>query len=387
MATPVHMTSISRVEAWKCVFPLPAWSTLGGTAVDKRDYVIVRLVTTGGHEGIAFGLSRGAPVDVVITELLAPHVLGRDSTEPSDLTAAVSANLPHHADEGLVERGLSLLDIAAWDLKGKIADEPVWRLLGGEHDSAPILLTEGRPIPGENDEDFARRLRNRANQGYSALKIEAPTADKQELSQRLTTPLNAVGENSDLMIELAYSWVEEVVPADVFDGLDHRLAWVEDPVHGNDVGRLRQIKNTIGVPLAAGDEVTNPQVLHALIDTRAVDVLRVDITCIGGITGFASLYNAATDAGMQISTHVYPELHRHVVFGYPQSGPIEMFHETSFWNATNRFVQPPTAKSGSDGIMVIDAPPEPGLGLIIDWAVVTEFSIRHGVVTKETSKE
>jgi len=374
-----HSTRISRVEAWKCVIELPEPFPLGRLTVSHRDYVVVRLVTEGGVEGVSFGLARGAPIDMVVTELLAPHLLGKDVLDTSELAASLATTLPQHAHEGLVLRALSQVDIAAWDIKGKVMGQPVWQLLGGGGGTAPILLVEGYHLPNEDDEAFATRLGRRAAEGYTALKIEASTPDTETLSRRLAATRQAVGDRAELMVDLAYSWTGQEDAAPWARRVGSGLAWFEDPVHGNDLDRLRKIHGDLGVPLAAGDEVTNPSVLLALIEAGSVDVVRLDITCLGGISGFARLHRAAVAAGVKVSTHVYPELHQHVVFGYPGSGPLEIFPDNGRWDATGRFISPVPVPRDDGGVMVIDAPTDPGLGIVVDWCAVKEHGVRHNV--------
>lgn len=374
---------IARVEAWKCVFELPEPFPLGNLMVSHRDYVVVRIVTEDGTEGVAFGLSRGAPVDMVVTELLAPKLVGLDILGTAALAQTLAIRLPQHAFEGLVLRAISLVDIAVWDIKGKVAGKPVWHLLGGgEPRVAPILLVEGYHLAGEDDEGFATRLGKRAAEGYRALKIEASTTDREALSRRLEATRRAVGQQTELMIDLAYGWVGHDGAAVPAGWVESKVTWAEDPLHGSDLEGLQKIHDALNVPLAAGDEVTNPRALLALIQAGVVDVIRIDITCVGGISGFAELHQAATGAGVRISTHVYPELHQHVVLGYPDSGPVEMFPDNGgLWDATGQFASPVSVRRDSTGAMVVEAPTAPGLGLTIDWPAVEFSAIRHNVIT------
>ncbi|MFF0400159.1 mandelate racemase/muconate lactonizing enzyme family protein [Streptomyces sp. NPDC005248] len=386
MAQLTGSTRIARVEVWKCVVPLPAPFTLGATVVAQRDYAVVRLVTEDGTDGAAYGLSRGAPIDVIVAELLAPHLLGQDATDPAALASTLAARLPQHGSEGLVQRALSLIDIAAWDIKGKVAGEPVWQLLGGERGSAPVMLVEGYPLPDEDDDGFAERIGRRAAEGYSMLKLEASMTDQDALARRMAATRKAVGDLSALTVDLAYIWGgHDDVAERAARWPEHGVAWVEDPLHGNDAEGLGRVHAALPVPLAAGDEVTNPQALLTLVAARAVDIVRIDVTCVGGITGFARLHQAATEVGVRISTHVYPELHRHVVFAYPGSGPVEMFPEGGRWDGTGSFCRPMTVRRDADGVMVVDAPTEPGLGIDIDWSAVQAHSVRHQVVRAESA--
>ncbi len=367
------------------MFPLPEPFQLGTTVVSERDYTVVRIETDDGVEGIAFGLSRGAPLDVVFSEMIAPRVLGKDASRSSSLAVSFAGTMAHHAPEGLVQRALSLLDVAVWDIKGKIAGQPVWSLLGGNRSTAPVMLVEGYPIASENDEGFAERLAERARAGYSALKIANPGGDPKQLTKRLHLVREAIDERVAITVDIDLGWTD--VPAGLAQARswsDLSLAWIEDPFHAHDTDGLRRLRDALDIPLAAGDEVTNSQTLHALIEQQAVDVIRLDVTCGGGFTGFAPTYHHAVRGGTAVSTHVFPELHRHVVFAYPDCGPVEMFADGSRWDTSYRFVQPPAVRLEQDtGVVVVDAPTDPGLGLVFDWPAVKAHAVRHHVLTSE----
>lgn len=375
---------IVRVEAWKCVIKLPAPFALGHLTVSQRDYVVVRVITDSGLEGVSFGLGRGAPVDIVITELLAPHMVGRDLSEMDDLAASLAKGLPQHAHEGLVMRGLSQLDIALWDLKGSIAGRPVWQLLGATGpQEAKVMLVEGYHLKDEDDESFARRLGRRAAEGYSALKVEASTTDHEALSKRLVATRHEVGPDTEIVIDLAYGWPRGATEHPRVGWWDLDLAWAEDPMHGNEFDELKALHEVMPVPLGSGDEVTDPDRLLRLIEARAVDVVRLDITCHGGLSGFHKLHKAALDAGIRVSTHVYPELHRHVVHGFADAGPIEMFPNNGLWDATHTIIRPIEVQQNSKGEMIVKANHAPGLGLDVDWGAVSRYAVRHTSVGEQ----
>jgi L-alanine-DL-glutamate epimerase-like enolase superfamily enzyme len=380
---PITNDPVVRVDTWKCVVELPEPFALGAITVSHRDYVVLRVETRSGVHGVSFGLGRGAPVDLVISELLAPRMLGCDVIDLKGFTATIASQLPQHAMEGLVLRAMSHVDIAAWDIKGKLINEPVWKLLGGSPDAfAPVLLVEGYHIAGEDDTAFATRLAGRVTEGYKALKIEASNTDRAALAQRIAATRQAVGIDVDLVVDLAYGWAGRSDLTAEFDWLSSNLAWVEDPMRGDDLESLRRVRAGLDVPLAVGDEVTNPDALLRLVDAGVVDILRVDVTCVGGISGFARLHDAATRAGVQISTHVYPEIHRHVVFGHRHSGPIEMFPDNGLWDATGQLVRTVAPNRNADGVMVIEPPTGPGLDLEVDWSAVQAFAVRQTSVTK-----
>ena len=228
--------TISRVEVWKCVFPLPERFQLGTIVLSERDYTIVRIETEDGVVGVAFGLSRGAPLDVVIAEMLAPNVLGKDASRSASLMGSWARTLVHHAPEGLVQRALSLLDVAVWDIKGKIAGQPVWSLLGGARPIAPVMLVEGYPVADESDKQFAERIGERASSGYSAIKIANPGGDPRVLTRRLDLVREVTDDRVALTVDIDHGWADLTAGIAQARKWSHLgLAWIEDPVHAHDV--------------------------------------------------------------------------------------------------------------------------------------------------------
>src|SRR5258708_6594955 len=185
-------SSIARVEAWALGFPLASPLQFGDLRIVRRDYVVVQLTTGDGVRGLAYALSRGAPVDLVVTELLGPLLNDQDAPDtPAPLGGCRGAMSPP-GWTGLVQGGLSRVDTALGDIKAGSAHLPLWRLLGGYRDETPIMLVDGYARQDESAVHFAQRLGTRAQDGFTAIKL-ANQAGPQEMSARLTAVREAVG--------------------------------------------------------------------------------------------------------------------------------------------------------------------------------------------------
>lgn len=378
MSAPLAITA---VRTWRCRFPLPAPFRIGRQTIAEREYLLVRVETAGGLHGSAFALTRGAPVDAVIADLVAPLALGCDARRTRALHAAWDAGLVHHAPEGLVLRARSLLDVAAWDLKGQAAGEPVWRLLGGARETAPAMLVEGYPSTGEDDAGFAARVAA-AGRGFAAVKVAHLADEPERVTRRLELLRETAGPALGITLDVGFVWSDHraaVALAERWRDLD--LTWIEDPLPGHRAEAIARLRRAVATPVAVGDEVTSARDLRALADLGAVDVLRLDATCAGGVSGLVELWRHARSAGVEVSTHVYPEIHRHVVCGLPDSGPLELFRPDAPWDATAQFVEPVALAADASGGVVAQAPAEPGLGLRIDWERVERASVRTLVTT------
>lgn len=370
--------TVEAVHAWACRFPLPAPFRLGRATLTARDYVVVRVETACGIEGAAFSLARGAPLDTLVCELAAPPVLGCDVARDGALQAAWRAALPHHAPEGLALRAQSLLDVAAWDTRGQAVDEPVWRLLGGARETAPVLLVEGYALDGEDDEAFAQRVAAAASDGYALVKLANLPDEPERMTRRLERVRELAGAALGLVVDVGFAWEDEAEAVRIARRWrELGLAWIEDPLHGHDVERVARLHEAIETPIYVGDEVTSRRTVAALAAHGAVDGLRADATCAGGLTGLLEVHRIARVAGLPISTHIYPELHRHFALAHADGGPVEAFPPDTPFETPQAFsAPPPLERDGASGVRVVRAPREPGLGLTIDWESVERHAVR-----------
>lgn len=376
---PPSDRTIARVEAWACVYALPRPFTLGGLRIARREYAVARVTADDGTQGVAYALSRNAPLDLVLTDLIAPRVLGGDALDPAAALERCERGLVAVGIEGIVRRALSLLDVCLWDLRGQAAGEPVWRLLGGGGPpEAPILLVEGYPVEGESTAAFGERLAARAAEGYRILKL-ANLPDPAEIAARLTATREAAGPEVELVVDVAWAWrdVEHAVEAARL-WEPYRLAWIEDPFPPQRVDAIAALRESVETPIAAGDDVTSRPLFGELMHRRAVDTIRMDAMTIGGFSGFVEVHAQAQAGGFPISPHVHSEVHQHCAFGLTGVGPVEMFPRGTEFDCVHEFVLPASLTFAAPGI--VRAPDGPGLGLELDWDSIEAHAVRHSAV-------
>jgi galactonate dehydratase len=154
---------------------------------------------------------------------------------------------------------------------------------------------------------------------------------------------------------------------------DARPAWVEDPLRAERAEELRRIRDAVGVPVGAGDEVASVTAMSRLVDLEAVDVVRLDATCHGGITGFVALAERASQKRLRISAHTYPQIHAHCALALDALDHVEAFAIGSRYDCAGAFVlaSAPTRLPGEWA-----AGEEPGLGFDFDWSVVEGSAVR-----------
>ncbi len=368
--------AVTTVETWACRLPLRQPLDFGRFQVKERHYAALRLRTSGGLMADVVSQTRGVPLDMVIAEVIAPRLLGRDALNLAVLTFDMEDSLAAVEFDGSIGRAWSMVEIALQDLRAQAAGWPLWRLLGGRPRAVPVLLVEGYALVGETDEAFAERLAARVEEGYSALKMEAAHySDPDAILRRLVRFRELAGPEPRLVLDFAWSWANATDRADFVKAVAPlAIDWIEDsfPRHRiTDYARLRRL----GVPIGCGDEATRPADLRALIAGDAVDVLRLDATTIGGIETVRHLSDLARRQGIRISFHEHPEVHEHCVFGLNSADHIEMFPIDRPFDRVHDLLETCPAERVSAGRL------EPqtiaGSGIRLREAALAQFAHRH----------
>jgi L-alanine-DL-glutamate epimerase-like enolase superfamily enzyme len=365
---------VERVEAWLCRLPLPRPLELAGATLEARDYAVVRLSGGDGAEGAALGLTRSAPIDVVVTELLGPGLAGTP-LHPEAIASRCRDLLKIVGDEGLARRAASLLELAAWDAWGRAAGVPVWRLIAPEARPEPpaAMLVEGYALAGESPAAFGERFAEQSARGFELLKL-ARQPDPEHTVALLAAAREAVGPGAKLTVDGLWSWERAEDAASELEAWEpHDVHWVEDPFPRERLELLPELRRRTSIPVAFGDEVTRPAVYDELAGGRMVDVARVDATTVGGLSAALAVHARVAPAGLALAPHVFPEVHRHLACALPGVGPVECFRPEAGFDSSHLITTPAAISGGR-----FEVPEEPGFGLGMDWEAVEGHALRHG---------
>jgi L-rhamnonate dehydratase len=255
------------------------------------------LVTAeGGSWGL--GMTRyGSPVISIINEHLAPLLVGEPCTEIDTLWDMLSAMTSPYAG-GLSCYAISAIDLALWDLKGKLLEQPVYDLLGG-----PVRADIECYATG-NDTDWI------LEQGFQATKIACPHGpadgvqglDATEAVVQATRRL--IGTERDLMVDCwmafdvdyAVNFAQRMQP--------YRLRWIEDCLMPDNLDGVRALRERLpGYGLAGGEHWYSPAPFASAASARSLDVFQPDIGWACGLTGCLKIARIAQGAGIPVMLH------------------------------------------------------------------------------------
>jgi len=270
----------------------------GGKVWSTLDTLLVRIDTDEGITGWgeAFGYNVNEGTKAAIDSLIAPLCLGREATAIAELTTDLQRKLHFFGRGGPVTYGLSGIDIALWDIAGKCAGLPLYRLLGGaarrQMRAYASLMRYGDPVV------TATLAAEAVERGYRHVKLHeielAPVASARA----------AVGREIAIMVDTNCPW--SLAQARRMASLlaAHDIFWLEEPIWPpEDFAALAQLRRAAAMPIAAGENAGSPLHFAQMFAAGAVDVAQPSVTKIGGIGELRKVLSLAEAANVSVAPH------------------------------------------------------------------------------------
>lgn len=373
---------IEKIDVWACDLPLPQPINLGRFLVRQRSHLVIRL-QAGGLIADCVTQSRGSPLDMIVADLLAPRLLGRDIFDHGAIWRDIARELTALETDGAIGRAWSAIDICLHDLRAQAAGLPLWRYLGGARpEPAPVAVVEGYALVDESDEAFVDRLAARAEEGFRLIKLEAGHyAQPRDLINRLELFRKVAGDGAAIILDFAWSWQQSKAHLPLLDAVsDLGIAWIEDPFPSAWTSSYAALLHETGLAVGCGDECSAAADLFALVEEQAVDLLRIDATAIGGISLLRDLAAAAQRGRIRVSHHEHPETHEHCVFGLGFADHVEMFPTDRPFDQVHRIIETSPFDRVERGL--IAPPTAPGTGVRLQLDQVAAHARRHHSIAR-----
>jgi L-alanine-DL-glutamate epimerase-like enolase superfamily enzyme len=331
--------------------------------VRDRSYAIVAVRTDGGAVGHAYGLTRDGPVEAIVRRHVAPSYIGRPLQDPDALFRVARGTFRPVLSGGIGLRALSLVDIATWDAAARVAGRSLRDHLDGTIDRLPVMGIVGYP-PSLAPEGIADQAAWFQGRGVGHVKL--PAVAELDLNRRRMEAALPYAEE----VSLDGGWtIESLEQGQAIAAAMPRPGWLEDPVPPDRIDLMAELHRTAGVTLAMGDEQGGPGFPDALLLADAVDVVRIDATCAGGISGARSIVPRVRQAGKRLSFHVFARVHAQIAASLGAEGAVIE------WSQPGMLVDPVTESlpmpAMADGSMVVAAD-HAGLGELWDRAWMAE---------------
>ena len=342
----------------------------------KRNWLIVRIQTDEGIEGIGESsmLSSDPIVESLIQEWSENYLVGKDP-----LAGQVHWTRLHQDNLGrggrLYSTVLSGIDIALWDLRGKILGVPVYQLLGGPFRDKLRVYANGWYTNPASPELIAEEAKKVVQMGYTAMKFDpfgkiAYTTISPEEAQlsvdRVAAVREAVGPNVDILIEVHARFNVYTAVGLAKRMEQYRPFWYEEPVSQENTNEMRQVRDRINIPVATGERLYLKFPFFDLVKNEAVDILQPDICNAGGITELHKIgsmaeaqhvmmapHNTNSAVGTVASFHLDTSMPNFLIQEYHAE-----FYEPHYFQVVQGL---PRQKDG-----YVNLPEGPGLGISLD---------------------
>jgi L-alanine-DL-glutamate epimerase-like enolase superfamily enzyme len=315
---------IERLDAEVFVIPTDRPES-DGTMKWKKTTMIVVHASGGGKEGLGYTYAHGSVAELVAAPL-AEAVLGLDAMDTPAAFAAMGRALRNLGRPGLGWEALSAVDVALWDLKAKLFDVPLAKLLGGARAAVPIYGSGG--FTSYDDAALVEELGRWARDGFTRVKMKVGR-DLAHDVDRVRAARGAIGPEVELFVDANGAWsrkqaLEQLERFAAFD-----VRWAEEPVSSEDLEGLRLIRDRApaGCDVAAGEYGYVPDDFRRMVEADCIDVLQADGTRCGGVTGLLLVAGLAEAFGIPLSTHCAPQLHAHAGAALRPLRHLEYFHD------------------------------------------------------------
>jgi L-alanine-DL-glutamate epimerase-like enolase superfamily enzyme len=331
--------------------------------------IVANIQTDEGLTGLGYSLAFGGggaeAIQVYLDTRLKPLLLGEDPLFVERLWERM-----YRADRGIKRQGvaayaLSALDIGLWDLVGKAAGLPLYKLWGAMTDRVPAYGSGG--WPAYSLEDVIGEAQHYASLGCRYYKMKIHHPDPRVNRQRVEAVLKAVGPDVRLMVDAnqRLDVLSNIRQARLLEDLD--LVWYEEPVLADDLAACAEVAHAIRIPVATGENNYSRFEFRELCERRAARYLMPDVCRANGFSETLRIARLAAAHQVLVSPHVVHELSLHVVGALPNGFLVEYMD----WAPPDLFVELPLCEDG-----VFRIPDRPGHGMALEPRAREKYQIR-----------
>jgi D-galactarolactone cycloisomerase len=355
-------------------YPRDGGFLYAGGRVTARVTSLVLIHTDSGETGIGAAYSHPDLVRTIVEGNFRAHLIGTDPTDIEGIWDKLYGLTRWYGRKGVALTAISGIDIALWDLRGKAARTPVWRLLGGAKGVAQAYAS------GMFWHDDLRALEREAaghrQRGFRRVKMRLGRSWEYD-TQALAAAVRGVGADGAVHVDGSHRYEDET--AVHFGKLlaDAGAAWFEEPFPPEEIDRYVNLRRRLKVPLAVGENEFGVQGFRELLRAGAIDIVQADACRTGGITEVIRIAKLAADLSLQVAPHTWSDAvavtaNAHVVASLANGLTVEV-DQTG-----NPFIEEllTAPLDIRDGLLHLGD--GPGLGIALDPVALTRLTVPKG---------
>jgi L-alanine-DL-glutamate epimerase-like enolase superfamily enzyme len=271
--------------------------------------VVLRLRTDGGITGWAvssFGMIAGGPgvVQAILEQEIKPVLLGKDPAFPRRIREDLWKALEYQGVGGVTQFAIAAVDIAVWDILGKQAGLPVYKMLGAYRDRIPVYSMCGWYYDDDADlSKFRRQVTAAGEQGYRAVKIKVGRGSIEDDARRIRAAQEILGKGRHVMVDAnqVFNANEALRRGRVYQELG--CFWYEEPLPPRDMEGFAMLAAALDMRIATGENLNTKYAFADLIARRGADVVQPDNRRAGGVTEWMEIAAVANAYGLELASH------------------------------------------------------------------------------------
>lgn len=370
----MYLEKITKVSVDLVSLPIRTNLADSTRKVESIGFTIVRILTDQGREGIGVTYHEvgGEATKCMIDHDIAPRLIGKSPFMTEEIYCDLTQYLRGVGRKGLTFCAISAVDIALWDLKGKILDLPINVLLGSNSaEAVPVYGSGG--WSSYDDDQLVDEMRTLVARGYRMIKfkvgVEGGANPNRDLL-RVRKVRDAVGPNIGIMLDANNCWdaATGIRFANRVKEMD--IMFLEEPVPADDICGLRRFRQATDLPLATGEHEYTRFGALALLLAQAVDILQIDTVRTGGFTEMLKISALAQAWNIRFAPHAMEYINVHLIAALSNTLFLEqLVLFEPLWNAV--FKNLPKVENG-----MMHVPQAPGLGLMLDEDNIREMRDR-----------
>lgn len=357
----------------------PHW--VSNFTVPTANEILIRLRTNDGVEGfgLATSYTSAEPIISALRSGITDRLIGANPLMPeriyADLFSLTSKRIAHEKGWGreALIRISAAVDVACWDIVGKMAGLPLYQLFGGYRDQVPYYVTCAYYRDGKDLVELRDEITELKEQGHRGFKAKVGGLELAQDIERLEIVRDVIGDDCELMVDVNRAWDLKTATEAAQALIPLKPAWLEEPLRWHDDRRmLKLLSQRTQIPLSAGESEMTSYACRSVIEEQAIQILQFDVTMFGGFTESRKMAALCELNHVTVTPHHDCFIHSQLVASTPAGGYVEAFTnpERDPLQA-ELFENPPKLENGW-----LTVNTEPGLGLTLSADAMAKFGER-----------
>jgi L-alanine-DL-glutamate epimerase-like enolase superfamily enzyme len=335
--------------------------------------VVLRLKTNSNVTGwgyVSFGAEIGGPrvVEDIMQGMLKPVLIGQDPTLSKKLRHEMWRATEYSGTSGLVTCAMAAVDMALWDIVGKVAKMPVYRLLGGYRSSLPTYDMCGWYYDNDDDlSQFQKQIQSALEEGFQAVKIKVGRFTLDDDVKRIKAAQALLGKDRRLMVDAnqKFSFTDALDRGRVYQELG--CFWYEEPMMPHEVKEFGALASELDIRIATGENLYGKYQFLDLLRAGGADVVQPDNRRAGGVSEWMEIGAIADAFNVELASHGGGPTNMHMLLAMPNA----IYMESGSLKNDTAHVETLRLVNGE-----IPAPEDPGMGNELRREYIDKYKVR-----------